>query len=176
MENNDRVVNVSVEEGDMVDGFVPTVEHVETVSIAHEEVEYDTPANVEAPVVPQYVPTEAVVKEEPVVVSKGPVIGDEHDNEIVNGILNYKFKKPVDFDGVVYEKAIFDFESLTGKDIKEAVRTLTVLEMTGLAETNKSFLANLAAKSAGLPIEFMDYVGAKDFSSITVDMQTFLFD
>lgn len=174
MENGNRTVSVSVEEGDMVDGFVPTVEYVETVPVAHEEVEYDTPAQAGEPVVPQYAPTEAVVKEVAVVVSKGPVNEDETENEVIDGVLDYKFDKPFDFEGTMYEHVKFDFDSLTGRDIKAAVRALSTAEMTGLAETNKSFLGNLAAKSAGLPDEFMEEVKARDFSQITIALQGFL--
>lgn len=90
-------------------------------------------------------------------------------------IDKYKFSKPVEFEGEEYKEIILNLEDMTGKDIKEVSSELLAKgEVIGLAETNKNFLAALAAKSAGLPTEFMDYVPAKDFSKITILVQNFL--
>lgn len=99
---------------------------------------------------------------------------DELEEEKVD-IIEYKFKKPVNFEGEDYSKITLDLESLTGRDIKEVSSALSNKgEAIGLAETNKAFLAGLAARSARLPIEFMDYISARDFSQITIDVQNFL--
>ncbi|WP_303872375.1 phage tail assembly protein [Tepidanaerobacter acetatoxydans] len=90
-------------------------------------------------------------------------------------INKYTFSKPIKFEGEEYKEIILNLEGLTGKDIKEVSNELVLKgEIMGLAETNKNFLAALAARSAGLPIEFMDYIPAKDFSKITILVQNFL--
>lgn len=101
------------------------------------------------------------------------IINDVEDERV--DINKYTFDEPVNFEGEEYKEIILNLEGLTGKDIKEVSNDLLLQgEVMGLAETNKSFLAALAARSAGLPIEFMDYVPAKDFSKITIEVQNFL--
>lgn len=99
---------------------------------------------------------------------------DDLDNEQID-VIKYTFAKPVDFEGEQYKKIIINLEGLTGKDIKEVSNELLAQgEVIGLAETNKIFLGALAAKAAGLPTEFMDYIPARDFSKITIQVQNFL--
>lgn len=99
---------------------------------------------------------------------------DELEEEQLD-VIEYKFKKPVNFEGEDYSKITLDLESLTGKDVKEVSSALSNRgEVIGLAETNKAFLAGLAARSARLPMEFTDYIPARDFSKITMDVQNFL--
>lgn len=87
----------------------------------------------------------------------------------------YTFSKAVDFEGTDYKEIVMNLENLTGRDIKEVSKELLLQgEVMGLVETNKYFLAAIAARSANLPTEFMDYIPARDFSKITVDVQNFL--
>lgn len=90
-------------------------------------------------------------------------------------IINYSFDKAVKFEGESYTKILINLEGLTGKDIKEISNNLLAQgEVLGLAETNKNFLAALAARAANVADEFMDCIPAKDFSKITIQVQNFL--
>lgn len=90
-------------------------------------------------------------------------------------IIKHVFKKPVIFEGDEYKEITLDLESLTGKDIQEVSNEMLSQGISlGLAEVNKTFLAAMAAKSANLPTEFMDNLPAREFSSITVQVQNFL--
>ncbi len=101
------------------------------------------------------------------------LIEDIEDTKI--DINKYTFSKPIDFEGEKYKEIVLNLEGLTGKDIKEVSNELLLQgEVMGLAETNKNFLAALAARSANLPMEFMDYIPARDFSKITIEVQNFL--
>lgn len=90
-------------------------------------------------------------------------------------IIDYEFKKLIIFEGEEYKKININLEGLTGKDIKDVSNELLAQgEVLGFAETNKNFLAALAARAANLPFEFMDYIPARDFSKITIEVQNFL--
>lgn len=102
------------------------------------------------------------------------VIMEELEEEQID-VINYTFDKPIHFEGEEYKKITINLEGLTGKDIKEVSNELLLQgEVMGLAETNKNFLATIAARAANLPSEFMDYIPAKDFSKITIQVQNFL--
>lgn len=100
---------------------------------------------------------------------------DELEEEQID-VIDFTFNKPIIFEGQEYKKITMNLEGLTGKDIKDITKDLLGQGevLGGLAESNKSFLAEVAAKSANLPSEFMDYIPAKDFSKITIEVQNFL--
>ena len=99
---------------------------------------------------------------------------EELEEEKVD-VIKYTFTKPVDFEGEEYKEITINLEVLTGRDIKEVSNQLQLQgEAISFAETDKSFLGALAARAANLPMEFMDYIPAKDFSKITMEVQNFL--
>lgn len=91
-------------------------------------------------------------------------------------VIEFIFAKPVNFEGKEYKKITMNLEGLTGKDIKDVTKEMIIQgeSLGGLAETNKGFLAAVAAKSSNLPLEFMDFIPGKDFSKITIEVQNFL--
>jgi hypothetical protein len=71
--------------------------------------------------------------------------------------LRLKFEPPIEYDGTKYDKLIFDFDSLIGKDFQRAERTFTKLYK---AEKNEAVLPEmkhlyhciLAAQVADVPV------------------------
>ena len=91
--------------------------------------------------------------------------------------MEHKFRKPYSFDGDSFEKIDLDLDALTGDDMLTAEREFTAAGGFGaMMETSKGYLAILAAKAAKVPAEFINGLPAKEFSKITLAVQTFLFE
>lgn len=91
--------------------------------------------------------------------------------------MEHKFSKPYSFDGDSFEKIDLDLDALTGDDMLTAEREFTAAGGFGaMMETSKGYLAILAAKAAKVPAEFINGLPAKEFSKITLAVQTFLFE
>ena len=87
------------------------------------------------------------------------------------------FKSPFEFEGKSYDGLELNLDKLTGADVMQAEREFAALgNFAGLVDTNKTFQAMLAARSAGVPVEFLQALPAKDFSRITIVVQNFLFN
>ena len=99
---------------------------------------------------------------------------DDKKNSEEDGVIVYKLKKPFDFEGTYIETIEMDFDSLTGRDLEEATKALTTEQKIGVIETEKAYLAVIAAKAAKLPKEFMLFCSAKDYTNITIEAQAFL--
>ena len=91
--------------------------------------------------------------------------------------MEHKFRKPYSFDGDSFDKIDLDLDALTGDDMLTAEREFTAAGGFGaMMETSKGYLAILAAKAAKVPAEFINGLPAKEFSKITLAVQTFLFE
>ena len=91
--------------------------------------------------------------------------------------MEHKFSKPYSFDGDSFEKIDLDLDALTGDDMLTAEREFTAAGGFGaMMETSKGYLAILAAKAAKVPAEFINGLPAKEFSKVTLAVQTFLFE
>lgn len=77
--------------------------------------------------------------------------------------------KPVQFEGKTYESLVLDFDSLTGRDIKEAKKRFDTLgvRVTPILAMDTEFAAYVAARAAKVPVEIFDYIPAADYVSIT---------
>lgn len=89
--------------------------------------------------------------------------------------MKYQLKKPILYDGETITELEFDFDSLSGQDMLDAEKEAGSSEFTPMKEFNKSHLAVLAAKACGKPSDMMPLLGLKDFSTITREVQNFLF-
>ncbi|WGV57787.1 phage tail assembly protein [Brevibacillus brevis] len=86
-----------------------------------------------------------------------------------------KFRKPFQFDGRTYEELVLDLDSLTGDDLIACERMVQASQdMSYMKETSKSYLAAVAARSAKVPVEMMSKLPAREFTKVTVKVQTFL--
>lgn len=89
----------------------------------------------------------------------------------------YKFLKPVEFEGKKYESIDLDLESLDARAMIEIERQYLVSTSNQgvvLKELNKEYQLFVAAKAAKMPIEFMYALPAQDFMRITLSVQNFL--
>lgn len=69
----------------------------------------------------------------------------------------HKFKKPFLWQGKEYETLLFDFESLSGRDMNNIERELAITEgITVISPTMSGpFLMNMAAKAAGIGYDML---------------------
>lgn len=111
--------------------------------------------------------------ENPVHVEENHLDMEIEDTEI----KTIELEKPIEYEGVRYTSLVLDLESLTGRDVKDIIKELSVMgESTGSSflETNKAYLAGVAAKAANVPMELMDELYIRDFSEVTITVQNFL--
>ena len=69
----------------------------------------------------------------------------------------HKFKKPFLWQGTEYDTLLFDFESLSGRDMNNIERELAITEgITVISPTMSGpFLMNMAAKAAGIGYDML---------------------
>ena len=94
-----------------------------------------------------------------------------------SGLFELTLKKPFEYDGRKLEKLTFDFEGLTGQDVKDINRELRRLGMPNdVAAFNDEFKIRYAAKACveGIGSDAFDLMGAKDYLRITNNVQLFL--
>lgn len=94
----------------------------------------------------------------------GPILLENLMSEIV-----YPLKNPVTFEGKTYENFVFDFDRLTGRDVKEAKKLFDAPggRITPILAMDTDFAAFIAARAAKVRPEVFDYISASDFISIT---------
>lgn len=87
-----------------------------------------------------------------------------------------KLSKPITFEDKTYEVLQLDLEGLTGGDLVDAEREYVAGGgiMSSVAELTKGYLATVAAKAAGVPVEVIHALPAKDFAAVTLRVQNFL--
>lgn len=93
------------------------------------------------------------------------------------GTGEYTLVKPIKFDGKVVTKLMFDFDSLTGKDLilcAKQARRRDPQEITPARVFSLAYQVTVAAKAAGVVPELIDELGAKDFTQITQAAENFL--
>lgn len=86
----------------------------------------------------------------------------------------YKLIKPITFEGEYITEVVMNLEDLSGRDLEEAAESLTAYQKTGILENEKAYLAAVAAKSMNMPVPFMQYLKAKDYTELTLRVQNFL--
>lgn len=98
-------------------------------------------------------------------------LSEEKPSEKSNNKV-FKLLKPFEFEGELIEEVYLDLDSLTGKDIMEASKGVESF----VQETNKTYLANIAAIAMKRPKEIMYYMSAKDATAICYFVMDFLID
>lgn len=93
-------------------------------------------------------------------------LSEESNNKV------FKLLKPFEFEGELIQEVYLDLDSLTGKDIMDASKGVESF----MQETNKTYLANIAAKAMKRPKEIMYYMSAKDATAICYFVMDFLID
>jgi hypothetical protein len=86
-----------------------------------------------------------------------------------------KLSKPVKFEDIERSELELDLDGLTGEDLANAE---TQMQLGGavavLADTSKHYLMHVAAKAAGVPVEFIKKLKAADATKVTMAVQLFL--
>jgi phage FluMu protein gp41 len=94
--------------------------------------------------------------------------------------MKYELKRPVVFEDETYTELEVDFEKLVGEDLKAAERAFNreEAELGGpspiVKQINTGYLAHVVAIAASVSVELINKLPAKDFSTLTLDAQTFL--
>lgn len=91
--------------------------------------------------------------------------------------ITISFRKPFKFEEKEYTDLQLDLDSLSGKDVIEAeteARSMGVRAI--MLESSKVYQAILAAKAAGVTIDLIQALPAKEFSSVTGEVQSFLLE
>lgn len=89
--------------------------------------------------------------------------------------MKYVLSKEYEFEGKKYTEIDLNIEEMTGKDVAAAKRMWSRAgNYSPLMTADMEFCMCLAAKSAKLPIEFMEGLPAKDYCAIGQQVSGFL--
>ncbi|MCM0759610.1 phage tail assembly protein [Sporomusa sphaeroides DSM 2875] len=87
------------------------------------------------------------------------------------------FRKPFTFEGKEYTEIRLDLDALSGKDVIDAEAEARAMGIRAIMlESSKAYQAILAAKAAGVTIDMIQALPAKEFSSVTGSVQGFLLE
>jgi len=112
---------------------------------------------------------EAVEKEE---AEKAQKEEEEDDNYV-------KFSEPYVFEGETFDGIKLDVDDLTGRDIVSAEEEFVAANpglaaQTPLKDVSKGFLAYIASRASGQPVDFFHGLKGRDFNKVTRIAQVFL--
>ena len=95
--------------------------------------------------------------------------------ENITGIITIPFRRPFIFEGNEYKEIKLDLDSLSGKDVIDAETEARAVGVRAvMLESSKAYQAILAAKAAGVTVDFIQALPAKEFSIVTGEVQGFL--
>ena len=102
-------------------------------------------------------------------------MGNTADEQTKSNVITIPFRKSFSFEGKEYSELQLDLDSLTGKDVIDAeseARSMGVRAI--MLESSKAYQAILAAKAAGVTVDLIQALPAKEFSTVTGEVQGFL--
>ncbi len=86
----------------------------------------------------------------------------------------FKLSKPVTINGAEKSEIEYDLESLTGADVQQALKELANKSyMPGSTEVDPLYHAAIFAQAAGLSLDDVSLLKAKDFNKITQIVRNF---
>lgn len=89
--------------------------------------------------------------------------------------MKIKLKKAIRHKGQEIFTLDIPLEDLTGNDLIDVEKQLTQSgEVPIVTDFNRTYLINIAAKAAHIPVETLKFTGAKDFTRITNEVRNFL--
>lgn len=89
--------------------------------------------------------------------------------------MKHAFKKPYEFENVIYSEIEFDLDSLTGADLSDVKRQWAAAgNYSPLPTTDADFCVYILARVAKKPIEFFTGLPARDYCAITQQVSNFL--
>lgn len=87
------------------------------------------------------------------------------------------FRKPFTFEGKEYTEIKLDLDALSGKDVIDAEAEARAMGVRAIMlESAKAYQAIIAAKAAGVSVDLIQALPAKEFSSVTGEVQSFLLE
>lgn len=93
------------------------------------------------------------------------------------GTYEHVFKTPFEFEGKKYEKLVFCFGDMAGKDMNAVEKEMTMAgEYAVSPELSTAFLSKFAARAAGIGSDMMDALPVRDFNKIRGKARDFLAD
>ncbi|MBR0316522.1 MAG: phage tail assembly protein [Synergistaceae bacterium] len=89
--------------------------------------------------------------------------------------MKIKLKKAINFHGEELKELDLNLDNLTGNDLIEAEKQVMMNDnIPMITDFNKSYLIAIAGRVLNIPAETLRTINAKDFSSITSEVQRFL--
>ena len=89
--------------------------------------------------------------------------------------LTRKLSRPVEFEGQKYEWLTFDFDSLTGRDVRAAnLESVKPGKIVASSIFDQDFCLAIAARAAKVNVSLFDYLPAGDVLGIEMDTRNFL--
>lgn len=86
-----------------------------------------------------------------------------------------KLKATVKFEDIEKSELVLDLDALTGDDLAAAEAEMQASGAIAImADTSKRYLMHVAAKAAGVPVEFIRRLKAPDATKVTMEVQNFL--
>jgi len=87
-------------------------------------------------------------------------------------------KTPIEFEGETIREVNLDLENLTGEDLCNAEREFLItsggMNLTGVAMTCQEYHMHVAARAAGLSVEAIKQMKARDCARLITETQGFL--
>lgn len=106
------------------------------------------------------------------------LIPDEQEESKDSGLVVVKLKKPLDYNGKVYESISLDLEGLTGKDSMEVEAELMQRKKVAViyGAMNNDYLMGIAAKACREPIGSDAFLAMslKDYNKVKEVVRNFL--
>lgn len=91
--------------------------------------------------------------------------------------ITIPFRKPFAFEGKEYKEIRLDLDALSGRDVIDAEAEARAMGVRAIMlESSKAYQAILAAKAAGVAVDFINALPAKEFSRVTGEVQGFLLE
>ena len=86
-----------------------------------------------------------------------------------------KLSRPFSHKGVDVKELDLHLDALTGRDLVEIESQLSAAgKVITLADFSKLYQSRVAAKAAGIPVEVLENLPARDFNKIVSSVQAFL--
>lgn len=98
----------------------------------------------------------------------------EEENTTDSGIVTVKLRRPLDYEGKIYEELSFDFDRLTGEDDRKIEQELGRSVMVPALTTD--YLIRMCARACTAEIGFdaFNYMSLRDYDKIRTAARNFL--
>lgn len=99
------------------------------------------------------------------------------DEQEKSSVITIPFRKPFSFEGKEYTEIRLDLDALSGKDVIDAETEARSMGARAIMlESSKVYQAILAARAAGVTVDLINALPAKEFSRVTGEVQGFLLE